>query len=78
MTIKAITREKCESCSLRAGVGCPVMESCHTDAIRLDEGGFPFIAYPGDCDCCFFCQLDCPYGAVTVSAQMALPFLVTC
>jgi len=59
LTIKAIVREKCESCSLRASVGCPVMEIAHTDAIRLDEGGFPFIAYPGDCDCCFICQLDC-------------------
>ena len=75
MTIKKIDRGVCESCSLRTSVGCPVTESCHTDAIRLDEGGFPYIAYPDDCDCCFLCQLDCPNGAVEVSAQAPFPFL---
>jgi NAD-dependent dihydropyrimidine dehydrogenase PreA subunit len=75
LAIKRIIRKICESCPLRVGVGCPVQESCHTDAIRLGEEGFPYIAYPDDCDCCFLCQLDCPNGAVEVSARMALPLL---
>jgi NAD-dependent dihydropyrimidine dehydrogenase PreA subunit len=76
--IKKITRNLCEPCSLRLGVGCPVAESCHTDAIRLGEEGFPHIAYPDDCDSCSLCQLDCPYGAVDVSARIELPLLVKC
>ena len=75
MTIKRIAKDKCESCTLRVSAGCPVMESCHTDAIRLDEEGFPYIAYPGDCDSCFLCHLDCPNEAVEVSAEITLPFL---
>lgn len=75
MTIKRISRDICETCSLRASVGCSIMESCHTDAIRLDEEGFPYIAYPDDCDCCFFCQIDCSNRAVTVSAEAPQPLL---
>ena len=75
MTIKEFDKDKCVSCSLRAGDGCPVMESCHTDVIRLDEEGFPYVAYPKDCDSCFLCTLDCPEDAVEVSAEIPLPFL---
>jgi Fe-S-cluster-containing dehydrogenase component len=75
VTIKKISQEKCEHCSLRASSGCPVMESCHTDAIRLDEKGIPYIAYSDDCDCCFMCSIDCPLEAVVVSAKINFPFL---
>ena len=75
MAIKEISRGICEYCSLRAGEGCPIMESCPTDVIRLDEDGMPYIAYPDDCDSCFLCQIDCPIGAVKVSAEIALPLL---
>jgi len=77
LTIKKIARETCETCPLRTGSGCPVMDSCHTDALRSDKYGFPSIAYPGDCDCCSLCQKDCPAGAVSVSAEMPLPHLAS-
>ena len=73
--IKSINREKCNSCSLRINTGCPVSDSCHTDAIKLNGEGFPYIAYPDDCDTCFVCYLDCPNEAVEVSAQIPVPFL---
>lgn len=75
MTIKSLSREICETCRLRTGIGCPIMESCSVDVIRLEKGGFPRIAYPKDCDSCFLCQLDCPHGAVKVSAEVPMPFL---
>jgi len=75
MTIERIAKDICEACGLRTGVGCPIMESCSVDVIRLDERGFPYIAYPDDCDSCFLCHLDCPNGAVKVSAEIPLPFL---
>lgn len=78
MTIRRIIRDTCETCSLRTGTGCPVIESCHTDALRLNDGGYPTIAYPGDCDCCSLCQIDCPEGAVVVSAEMPVPHLASC
>ncbi len=75
MTIKRISTDVCESCSLRAESGCPIMESCPTDVIRLDKAGFPSTEYPDDCMSCFLCQLDCPNGAVEVSAVIPMPFL---
>lgn len=70
MTIRGIDGNKCEPCTLRIGSGCPIMDSCHTDAIRLNKKGFPYIAYPTDCDNCLLCMLDCPNGAVDVSCQI--------
>jgi NAD-dependent dihydropyrimidine dehydrogenase PreA subunit len=75
MTIKSIARHKCEPCSFRVNAGCPIMESCHTDVIRLDKKGFPYITYPDDCDSCFLCELNCPHKAVVVSAEVPLLFL---
>jgi NAD-dependent dihydropyrimidine dehydrogenase PreA subunit len=75
MTVKQIKRDKCKACLLRRKPGCPVMDSCHMDVIRLDEEGFPAIVYESDCDSCFLCELDCPNGAVEVSAEVSLPFL---
>ncbi|MBI2832087.1 MAG: [Fe-S]-binding protein [Chloroflexi bacterium] len=65
----------CRNCSLRLASSCPVMESCPTDVIRLNEAGMPYVAYPDDCMSCFLCQMDCPNGAVEVSAEIPLPFL---
>jgi NAD-dependent dihydropyrimidine dehydrogenase PreA subunit len=73
--IKNIARDKCNSCSLKTTAGCPVVDSCHTDAIRLDENGFPYVAYGDDCDTCFLCYQDCPNEAVDVSARIPVPFL---
>ena len=78
MTIKKVAKDTCKSCSIRVNTGCPVADSCHMDAIRLDEEGFPCIAYPRDCDSCFLCEIDCPNGAVSVSAEASLPFLERC
>ncbi len=75
MTIKRIERNACESCSIAASGECPVVESCPTDVIRLDEQRLPYIAYPDDCMSCFLCQLDCPQGTVEVSAVVPMPFL---
>lgn len=75
MTIKEIARHLCETCSMRMGSGCPIMDSCATDVIRVDEEGAPYIAYPYDCHSCFFCQVDCPNGAVTVCAEIPMPLL---
>jgi NAD-dependent dihydropyrimidine dehydrogenase PreA subunit len=75
MTVRNFAKDTCESCGLRINDGCPVMDSCHMDVIRLDGEGFPSIAYSNDCDSCFLCELDCPNGAVTVSAEVSLPFL---
>ena len=75
MTIKSIDKDACKSCQLRIEDRCPVMESCPTDVIRVDERKQPYIAYPDDCDSCFLCQLDCPHGAVHVSAEISLPLL---
>ena len=71
MTIKKIARDICKSCSK----GCPIMESCPTDVIRLDNEGLPYIAYADDCMSCFLCRIDCPDGAVEVGALVPLPFL---
>ena len=36
------------------------------DALRLDERGRAFIAYPDDCMTCFICERACPAGAIDV------------
>jgi NAD-dependent dihydropyrimidine dehydrogenase PreA subunit len=43
--------------------------------LRLGERGNPYIAYADDCDSCFLCQLECPHGAVQVSAEIDLSWL---
>ena len=75
MTIKRITKETCETCELVKTSECPVMESCPTDVIRLDEKGLPYVPYHEDCMSCFLCVIDCPHGAVVVSAEIPLPFI---
>lgn len=71
--IRSIDRAKCETCGLRLKDTCPIMESCFQDVIRLDHERTPHIAYPADCCGChnyyFACQIDCPLGAVVVSAK---------
>ena len=75
MTIKAIKTELCRDCPVRVDGSCPPMESCATDVIRMGDSGLPRIAYPGDCHSCFFCQIDCPKGAINVTAAIPLPLL---
>ncbi len=73
MTIRTIDSSKCETCPLRLGPGCPVIESCPTDVLRGDAQGRPHIAYHEDCHSCLLCQWDCPYRAVEVSHEIPLP-----
>lgn len=79
MAIKKIDYAKCEVCELRIKDTCPIMESCFQAVIKLDEEKKPHIAYPKDCIGCyryyFACQEDCPYDAVTVSADFRFPRL---
>ncbi len=75
MTVKSIDENTCEPCQLRISGACPVAESCPTDVLRLGERGNPYIAYADDCDSCYLCQLECPHGAVQVSAEIDLSWL---
>ena len=77
MALKKIDKEICRDCSIRVESGCPIEESCPTDVIRLDKAGLPYIAYPDDCMSCFLCEIDCPKGAVELSALVPLPFLAS-
>jgi len=36
-----------------------------------EEGDRPFIRYPGECQLCFVCQVECPEGAVRVRVPLA-------
>ena len=48
-------------------VGCGVcVQKCPLDAIRLNEAGKAFIAYPDDCMTCYVCERLCPAWAIFV------------
>ena len=57
--IQRIDAERC------VGRGACVAR-CPPDALRLDERGRAFIAYPDDCMTCFICERACPAGAIDV------------
>lgn len=50
-----------------ACTGCSVcIEVCPTDVLRLDGRGVAQAVWPGDCQVCFLCEIDCPYEAIRV------------
>lgn len=73
MTIREINTALCETCITRIKSGCPVIDSCPVDVLRIGKEGKPDIAYPGDCDSCFLCQDDCPNGAIEVTPEIDIP-----
>lgn len=44
-------------------------ELCPTDVYRVGSDGYPFAAYPDDCQGCFLCEWDCPVGAIKISVH---------
>ena len=44
-------------------------ELCPTDVIRIGSDGYPSAVYAGDCQACFFCEWDCPVGAIKISVS---------
>lgn len=67
MAIERIDPELCNGCGV-------CVNSCMMDVIRLDEiHNKAIIKYPEDCQTCFSCELDCPTGAIYVSALEKAP-----
>lgn len=74
MTIERIDERLCDGCGL-------CVESCPADVIYLaerqrpwEEGGWvAVIRYRQDCHGCLLCEMDCPQGAIKVSAVLEVP-----
>jgi len=59
--IESLDQEKCIACGT-------CVEICPMDALRLDEeAGYSVIRYPGDCQTCYNCELECPVSAIRVA-----------
>lgn len=57
--IEYIDSEKC--------IGCGIcVEKCPLDAIRTNDEGKAFIAYPDDCMTCYICERLCATQAINV------------
>lgn len=56
-----------ESINAELCVGCGMcVKSCPLDALRLNDDGKAFIAWPEDCMTCYICERLCPSGAINV------------
>ncbi len=70
MTIEKIDVEKCDGCGI-------CVNSCATDVIRMDEKTRKaVIRYPQECNCCDYCELDCPQHAIYVNPERHSPLVV--
>jgi NAD-dependent dihydropyrimidine dehydrogenase PreA subunit len=58
----SINRDACIRCG-----ACD--ELCPTDVIRTGSDGYPSAVYAEDCQACFFCEWDCPVGAIKISVR---------
>jgi NAD-dependent dihydropyrimidine dehydrogenase PreA subunit len=69
MAVEKINRHKCRG-------GCSIcIDSCWLDVLRLDSKSKAYIAYPDECDSCFWCTMSCPAEAISVSAGDTLPWI---
>ena len=58
--IDRLVRERCNDCGL-------CLEVCPSDVFRrAPPDGHVRIAFPGDCQTCFTCEIDCPRDAIHV------------
>lgn len=61
MGIELIDERLCDGCAV-------CIDSCPMDVLRMDQAkDKAYIAYPGDCQCCFLCETDCHTDAIYVS-----------
>lgn len=71
MAIKKIDLELCISCG-------KCERCCPADVIRINkENKKAFIQYPEDCVICFWCLLECPTNAITVSEVKTSPYFTS-
>lgn len=62
IAIRSIDEAACTGCRL-------CINSCMMDVIYFDEDrrkAYP--KYPGDCQACFLCVMDCPASAITIDS----------
>ena len=70
MTIEKIDQELCDGCGI-------CVNSCATDVIRIDKKTKKaVIMYPADCNCCDYCELDCPVDAIYVNPEQHSSLMV--
>ena len=61
-----VDKSKCIGCS-----NC--VELCPRDVLRLDDQGFPFMAYRDDCWYCDVCKFVCEQEAIDLES---VPYLI--
>lgn len=67
MAIEKIDSSKCIGCG-------KCVESCVVDVLRMDiETKTAYIKYPEECVLCCWCVVECPHGAVEISAERHSP-----
>ena len=70
MSIERIDAQACTGCGI-------CIDGCPMDVIRIDkEAKKAVIAYPQECMCCAWCEMDCPEHAIYVSPWRSEPLMV--